>query len=135
MTNQKGQTSVEILILAAVMVVLLTFFVFLTFESIMSSFESSQIKMGEQVVETLADEIDDAYLLGIGTTKKFNLILPQTYSFDDSNIVGKTLLLNISKNNIIGGTIVDVNGLWPQNSGISEFTIIVQDGLVNITTQ
>jgi hypothetical protein len=128
-----AQASIEsMMILAAAMAGLLIFTAL-----IWDSYSGSQILLqqqsGKNLIESLSREIDDAYFLGPGTVKKLILQLPESYDFNKSEFIGKTIVLNVAGSDIIGTTNVEVRGSWPDDTGLHQFVITVYDGFVSIS--
>jgi len=130
--NKDGQVTVETLIILSASTLMLLLFVVFAWDQMVVSFEAQQKDLAKGAVLRLADEIDDAYYLGIGTKKTFELVLPESVSLEKSEMQGRTLILHVAGNDVIASTAVDVNGKWPDVTGSTTFVIEVGEDMVQV---
>ena len=129
---EKGQVTIETLIILGASTLMLIMFVIFAWDQMVVSYNAQQSDIAKATLSRLANEIDDAYYLGVGTTKTFELMLPDAAKLKDSVMVGRTIILNVGGNDVIVNTNVDINGYWPEVTGKTTFEIEVEEQLVQI---
>jgi hypothetical protein len=129
---EKGQGSVETLIILSISLLLLTTFVIFAWDQMVVSYGAQQNDIGKAALFRIVDEVNDAYYLGIGTKKTFEVVMPDSIDISQSVIFGRTLILNVSGSDVIANTEVDVNGVWSEITGKTTIQIEVQSRLVQI---
>jgi hypothetical protein len=129
---EKGQVTIETLIILGASTLMLLMFVTFAWDQMIVSYNAQQTDIAKATLSRLADEIDDAYYLGVGTKKTFELVLPDAAKLSESIMIGRTILLNVGGNDVIVNTNVDINGEWPEITGKTTFEIEVEEGLVQI---
>ena len=129
---EKGQATTETLIILSASTLMLLLFIIFAWNQMMISYDAQQNDIAKAALTRLADEIDDAYYLGIGTKKTFELVLPEAVELENSAMVGRTIILNVNGNDIIANTSVDINGEWPEVTGKTTFELEVGKEVVYV---
>jgi len=94
-----------------------------------------QQKIGASAVKLLAKEVNDAYFLGPGTVKNVRVFMPRLIDYNNSYIIGKSIVLRVAKTDYVSSTKVDVRGSWPNRSGVSVFSVRAFGDFVTLEDQ
>ncbi|MFA5763230.1 MAG: LamG domain-containing protein [archaeon] len=121
--NVKAQAAIETMMILAIAMIGLTIFVGIVWTQINDQFIFQQQQIGSEAIRTLANEVDDAYFLGFGSTKEVIIVLPDLIDFEKSVMENRTFILNVNGTDLIASTKVDIRGEWPDNSGTYVFTL------------
>ncbi|VVB75367.1 Uncharacterised protein [uncultured archaeon] len=135
MFSRRAQTTTEALLVLSMAVFLLIFFLSTAYNQIYNNTVLEQQKIGSAAVKALAKEVDDAYFLGAGTVKNVYIKMPRLVDYEYSYISGKSIVLRVEQNDYISSTKVDVRGTWPDQSGVSVFSIHAYGDFVTLADQ
>jgi hypothetical protein len=129
---EKGQVTIETLIIMSASTLLLLMFVIFAWNQMVFSYNSQQKDIAKSALTRVVGEVNHISNLGIGSVKTFEIVLPDAADLDKSFIRGKTIILNVAGEDVIISSLVDMNGVWPEITGKATIRIENQKGLVQI---
>jgi len=129
----RAQSSIETLILVAFGLLLLVVIVQIIFSNVDIYYNQQQQTVGVQSLSLLANEIDDVYFSGVGTTKNIVIEIPGQVDLEKSYIEGKSIVMNINGSEHVRTTRVPVRGVWPNNTGSYVFKLVAYGDFVAIS--
>ena len=130
----RAQTTIETLVLLAFGLIFLLVITQIIFSNLDVYYGIQQDQIGTQSLSILANEIDDVYFMGPGSTKLITIMLPENMDLDNSYISGKDLVMRLGGTDHIKETRVKVVGVWPGKSGKYTFRLIAYGDFVAIST-
>jgi len=128
----RAQVTIETLLILSASTLMILLFVVFAWDQMVVSYNVQQVKVGRAAVFRTVGEINDAYYLGIGTKKTFEVIIPEATIFDKSVMSGRTMILNVGGSDIIAEALVDINGEWSRSTGRTTIEIEVENNLVQV---
>jgi len=114
---QKGQSSIETIILMAVGMLILAAFLSFAWNQIETNTILQNQQKGIYLLDSLKENIKDVYFLGVGTTKEIEIEIPEFTDLEKSFIEDDSLLLNIYGTDFVSNVGINVNGDWPSEIG------------------
>ena len=129
----KGQTSVEVILILAVSLVILSSIIFLAYSNLRDMKTEIAIKQAAQTVNMICEKGDELYSLGDGTKITIEIILPESYISNQSYISGNTINIFVSGSDIDCKSISRFTGHLPSSSGRHVITLYKKDGAVNVS--
>jgi hypothetical protein len=131
-SKNTAQAAMETIIILAIAMVMLTSFLALSWSQINMNYSIQQQKIGVEALDTLKEEINDAYFLGVGTVRQAQIYMPDLVDLNKSFISQNALVLHIDGTDFVASTQTEVRGLWPNQTGSNLFTITTYDDYVSI---
>ena len=133
--GQKGQSSVELLIIMAVSLVVLAAVFSYSSQSMIELNNQKLIDTAQTSVETLAAAANDVYYQGVGARKKVYYIVPNNVDESKSGIEADSFVLNILDSDVYASAEVPVTGTLPTAVGGHWVWITAYEGYVFIGTE
>ncbi len=114
---QKGQSSLETIILMTVGMLVLAAFLSFAWNQIETNNIIQSQQKGIYLLDSLKENITSVYFLGVGTTREVEIEIPEFTDLEKSLIENNSLLLNIYGTDFITNLQIDVKGNWPNRIG------------------
>lgn len=130
--SQRGQTSVEMLVIMAIGVVILSTFVGFASQQLQLVQEQKAVKTAEVSLQRIVDAANDVYAQGKGATRNVEITWPDGIDSNYTSISDKTILVKVYGRFIYATTLPTVVGSLPTSSGYHILRIRAFDGFVTI---
>ena len=130
----RAQSSIETIVMVAIGLVLLTAMTQVIFSSVGVYYGRQQQMIATQALSILANEIDDVYFSGPGTTRTIRIEIPEQMDLANSYIQGKSLVMNVNGSEYVRTTKVPVRGVWPNATGAYTFKLVAYGDFVAISS-
>ena len=131
----KGQASVEFLIIFAVALIALIAIVSYTNDSTAQFNNKQLVDQGQQSVDVLALAANDVYRQGVGAKKKVYYVVPSGTDESKSGIEQSSFVLNVLNSDVYGRTNVTLSGTLPVTAGGHYIWFTAHENYVFVGTQ
>ncbi len=132
--KNKGQTTIELLLVLSVSIVALTIIYSLYSEQVFSASMGRDVFTAKSAVQKIVNGANTAYFSGAGSEIKVEIEIPSTALLDDSGIVGRTIYLKLSNDSeIIGISDVNIEGSFKSLPGKYVVYLFYDGNVVQLT--
>ncbi|MFA5126134.1 MAG: hypothetical protein WC462_03980 [archaeon] len=111
--HSQGQTTIELLIILAASLVALGIIYYLYSEQVYFSVEAQELATAKSTIERMVNAANSVYISGAGSKARVLINIDSSFDMDNSNIVGRSILIRLSDGTDIAGSAdVNLSGSW-----------------------
>ncbi|MEW6528862.1 MAG: class III signal peptide-containing protein [Candidatus Micrarchaeota archaeon] len=132
--NQKGQASIEFLILFAVSIVILSILSWLTYEQIADINIKKENSESYKLLLDISNTAKEVYMQGEGASKIIVLSFPETYNSTYSGIINNSILIRTMETTLVETMEFPISGALPESEGMHEMVFTSRGNSVYIGT-
>ncbi len=128
---KRGQTSVELIIVLAMSLVILSLLVSMTTDTLLNVRKSESVKTAQQSMSTLVEAINQTFASGTGTVRFVTITWPPGLDSNAASLSGNPIRVRLYDTDVIGVTIPVVEGIVGTNPGTQRVRMRAND--TNVT--
>ncbi len=126
----KGQSTVELLVIVAVALVILSVLVGFTSDQVVALQKQQAVKTAELTVQKLVTAANELYTQGSGASRFIEITWPEGVSSSGTRITNRSIIVNVYGTQVSGTANQPFSGALPTNSGTQNIRLRAMDGYV-----
>ncbi|MEK6902911.1 MAG: hypothetical protein AABX02_04990, partial [archaeon] len=131
MQFQRAQTSVELVIVLAISLVILSVLVNFTTQTLVNIQKQEAVKTAQDSMRSLVEAVNQTFAKGSGSVAFVTITWPPGLDAATATLSGNTIRMRIYDTDVIGQTIPLVSGNLPTNEGTQRVRMVASD--TNVT--
>ncbi|MBM3282144.1 MAG: hypothetical protein FJY86_02275 [Candidatus Diapherotrites archaeon] len=128
----QGQSTIELLVIVAVALVILSVLVGFTSDQVIALQKQQAVKTAQLAVEKMVSSANELYTQGSGASRFIEIVWPNGIDSNATYISGRSMVVTVFDTQVSGTANQPFSGSLPVNAGIQNIRLRAMDGFVLI---